>query len=309
MNILFCHPGRALLPELVAYKRYCADRGWATKEVTYCELRKTDFSVVGVVWNIMGWHLPAETYQHLRRNGCLYVKEYASLSVGRFAKLKNIAKSFPYQRADVNVYLNELVYKEYSCVFKKTNVCFRDMAVTRAGIQKTKGPKLYDLVYVGALDDDRDVASFINKLHAKIPGLKTVVVGEPSAAQRALLASNSGVTLVGRVEYEDVGRYIISARAGINYIPDKYPYNIQTSTKFLEYLACGIPVLSNRYEWVSTYKLANSSTLLLVDDASDVEFHSLEKLFSTTVAEDVPLWSDVIDESNVFQTLEGLLSG
>lgn len=45
----------------------------------------------------------------------------------------------------------------------------------------------------------------------------------------------------------------------MNFIPDQYPFNIQTSTKTLEYCASGLGVISNRYYWIENFKFSRSA--------------------------------------------------
>lgn len=51
-----------------------------------------------------------------------------------------------------------------------------------------------------------------------------------------------------------VGNELYSkCRAGLNYTPNIYPFNLQTSTKTLEYLASGLTLISNKYEWIDNF--------------------------------------------------------
>lgn len=77
---------------------------------------------------------------------------------------------------------------------------------------------------------------------------KVIVVGNISQDLVPILSS-ANITLAGRVERKDLPELYRNAKFGLNYTPDIYPFNIQTSTKTLEYLASGLQVISNRYEW------------------------------------------------------------
>ena len=79
---------------------------------------------------------------------------------------------------------------------------------------------------------------------------------------------------------------------GLNYTPDIYPYNIQTSTKTLEYLASGLEVISNRYYWAEDFCLRNN-----------ISFHwynNMEIIFSSIIDNDLSViknyeWNNVLE--------------
>jgi hypothetical protein len=62
---------------------------------------------------------------------------------------------------------------------------------------------------------------------------------------------------------------LVQARAGLNLVPAHRPYTVQTSTKVLEYLAVGLPVVSNRYPWMETLSATPAcSRIHWIDDVS-----------------------------------------
>ncbi len=75
----------------------------------------------------------------------------------------------------------------------------------------------------------------------------------------------------------------------VNYIPDEEPFNAQTPTKFLEYAAMKIPVISTNYFWISEFQERyGGNYFFLKEDLSNMtwdritgfpyEFPNLEKL-------------------------------
>jgi hypothetical protein len=61
---------------------------------------------------------------------------------------------------------------------------------------------------------------------------------------------------MGPVSRDQLPEIYKNARFGLNYTPDIYPYNVQTSTKTLEYLASGLGVISNKYKWSEFFSVS-----------------------------------------------------
>ena len=56
------------------------------------------------------------------------------------------------------------------------------------------------------------------------------------------------------MSYKEVPQIASQAEYAINYIPDKYPYNLQTSTKLLEYVAMNLKIVTTNYKWVNEFE-------------------------------------------------------
>jgi glycosyltransferase involved in cell wall biosynthesis len=74
-------------------------------------------------------------------------------------------------------------------------------------------------------------------------------VGTVDPAVRDLLGGLRNAHRTGRVPQHDVPAQLLRARAGLNLVPRRLPLTQQTSTKAIEYLALGLPVISNDYPW------------------------------------------------------------
>ncbi|MEC8963928.1 MAG: glycosyltransferase [Pseudomonadota bacterium] len=311
MKIIFCHTGRALLPELFAYTKFASLYGISCDVVSYNELSKVSFSEYDILWNFMGRDVSFYDYIKLKKNNCLYIKEFASCSVKPFPKLKNFIKSFSLKKADIEIYLNPLIESEFVKLFSKVPSFYRDMGVSdsffAARELHSSAPKNYDFVYVGAMDDSRRISTELAKLVDKVE-CSVLLVGEPSLSEKSKLKDLPNVTITGRVPYEEVPNLLASAHIGLNIIPDEYPYNIQTSTKLIEYLALGIPVISNSYRWINEFVVQKefSDSISIVDSFSDVNKIMFEELKKSSRSEPVlyqKTWDEVIKESGIFQYL------
>lgn len=309
---MFCHTGRALLPELAAYIEFASLHNIECDVIIYDELEKISFAEYDVLWNFMGRDISFKVYLKLKRNNCLYLKEFASCSVKPFPKIKNVIKSLSLKKADIEVYLNPLVEKQFTRIFSKTPRFYRDMGISDSFFSVNneyhENEKKYDFVYVGAMDDKRRISLEIAKLLDKVDG-NVLLIGEPSPLENSRLRDLPGVTITGRVPYKEVPRLLSSAHIGLNIMPDEYPYNIQTSTKLIEYLALGIPVITSSYTWVNEFVVQEQcrERLVLVDSFSDVTANMITTLKGLNRSETTlhnKNWNTVINNSGIFQHLK-----
>jgi hypothetical protein len=73
------------------------------------------------------------------------------------------------------------------------------------------------------------------------------------------------------VPWDEVPAWLERARYAMNFIPDKEPFNAQTPTKFLEYAAMKIPVISTNNFWISEFQERYSGNyFLLKEDLSNL---------------------------------------
>lgn len=89
------------------------------------------------------------------------------------------------------------------------------------------------------------------------PALKEkslLVLSKDYEPLRDLYNAFPNIIFKGPVPQEEVNRYIRQSSFAINYKPDVAPHNEQTSTKFLEYAACRIPVISTDFSWMRKFQ-------------------------------------------------------
>jgi glycosyltransferase involved in cell wall biosynthesis len=140
--------------------------------------------------------------------------------------------------------------------------------------------------------------------------LTLLLIGEVSDEIYENYRYCENITFTGRVLYEDVPKYASQAVYGINYMPDKYPYNLQTSTKLLEYLSMGLKVITTDYSWVRNFMDVNQIQLVTVT-------HSLEGLDSLIKKDETKSierinfdkykWAHIIQQSGIEGKLLKLL--
>ncbi len=140
--------------------------------------------------------------------------------------------------------MNEFVHRDLS-FSDNIPYIYRDMGVDEALFQSPSENPLYDIVYCGSIAGRNGLIEVLRRLARNY---KVVVVGQVSDLESSLL-KHENITILGRVERKDLPEIYRASRFGLNFTPDIYPYNIQTSTKTLEYLASGLGVISNKYKW------------------------------------------------------------
>lgn len=257
-TVHFVHTGPAYMPELAAYEAHLAALGH------HC-VRHSDPATVpldaDVVWWICG-RVSAHHSHRLRRS--LHVHEYASASVGRAPALKDHLKRWQHPRPDHRIFLNEWV--RHRLGFDDGVPCsLRDMGVPPAFLKATgTQPVDHDLVYLGEMGRLR---AFLPVLQAiSQAGLRLLLIGQLPDDLQGFVQLTQGITCTGRVDQPAVPAQLLRARAGLNLMPDRPPLSQQTSTKVLEYLAVGLPVLSNDYAWARGVATRHPDRVQLIRD-------------------------------------------
>lgn len=257
-TVHFVHSGPAYMPELSAYEAYLAEMG-------HRSVRHSDPATVpldaDVVWWICG-RVSAQHSHRLRRS--LQVHEYASTSVGRWPLLKDRIKRWRHPVPDHRVFLNAWVRSRMGFEDSVPS-SLRDMGVPPAFLQAAPSrPVDHDLVYLGEMSRLR---YFLPALQAiSQAGLKLLLIGQPPADLEGFIRLMPGVTCTGRIAQSQVPEELLRARAGLNLMPDRLPLAMQTATKVLEYLAVGLPVLSNDYPWARAQTAQYPERIRLLHD-------------------------------------------
>lgn len=241
-TVHFVHTGPAYMPELSAYEAHLSVLGHSSQR------HSTPASVpvqADVVWWICG-RVSATHAQRLRHS--LQVHEYASASVGRWPAIKDSIKRWQHPRPQHRIFLNDWVRKRMG-FDDGVPYSLRDMGVPADFLQaQTSAPADHDLVYLGEMSRLR---AFVPALQAiSKSGLTLLLIGQLPGDLADTLKALPGIRCTGRMEQHDVPAQLLRARAGLNLMPNQLPVAMQTSTKVLEYLAVGLPILSNDYPWI-----------------------------------------------------------
>jgi len=241
ITVHFVHGARSYLPELASYQAHIERLGHAVQMHTPAHTVPDD---ARAVWWICG-RVPSDQARRLK--GAVQVHEYASASVAPLAWLKDRVKQWQHPVPDFRVFQSEWVRLRMGFGDNAPGAvpyALRDMGVPDAFLTaQALQPPEFDLVYLGEMSR---LLHFVPLLHTlRQARLSLLLVGDVPSALQARLATLGHIQSTGRVPQDQVPAQLLRARAGLNLMPDVLPLSEQTSTKMLEYLALGLPVISN----------------------------------------------------------------
>lgn len=293
MNIGILINNLSYTPESYAYTNYLRSKGWVVQLDSTLDTNN-DINI---------YYMGIRPFWRKKEGRALEIHEYQSLSTAPYAKLKNLLKKNINNKPAGRIFLNEVVETEFS-FGDKVPFIYRDMGVDDLFFKKDDTQPEFDIVYAGSIDSRVGLIEVILSL-AKM-GFSILIIGILSDVTANRLKKYSQIVLIGKVNYTEVPRFYRLARFGLNFTPDLYPYNIQTSTKTLEYMASGLGVISNRYIWAeSFFKEINYSPIWLED------IHS-KSLYDNRLQLNLDFeqyrWSNILERSNFTNFLETLLS-
>lgn len=274
----------AYTPEAYAYEKYLKELGHQV-QLDYELDPNNDVNI---------YFMGTRPFWKKKEGRAIEIHEYQSLSTPPYAHFKNFAKKIVNKQPNGRVFLNEFVHRDLS-FSDNIPYIYRDMGVDEALFQNPSENPLYDIVYCGSIAGRNGLIEVLRRL---AENYKVVIVGQVSDLESSLL-KHENITLLGRVERKDLPEIYRNCRFGLNFTPNFYPYNIQTSTKTLEYLASGLGVISNRYEWAEYFfkKINYQPFWLSCDTILDItKFENLNS-FNYSVMKDYS-WDKILSHSN-----------
>lgn len=301
-NILIERSGKAFLPVVNAYLKYFNEKEESFR--LYDSSLLTDWKTedFDMVWRFMG----IDAFQKLT---IPVIHEYPSLSTGMFPKLKNKIKQTVNRKPELRVFLNRSV-KEGMNFKDQIEYIYRDMGVDDIFFGVDHSEKKFDCVYVGSMSKERDIHLLLDYFKWKGKNLTLLLIGDVSDEIYGDYRMCENITFTGKLKYEDVPECAAQAVYGMNFMPDKYPYNIQTSTKLLEYLSMGLKVITTDYLWVRNFMDENKIQLVTVNHSLD----GLDSLIKKDKARSIDRahfekykWSHIIQQSGIEEKIIKLL--
>lgn len=256
IKVACVHDSSAYLPELHAYSEYFQKSSSVRFEVvshSYGEVFSPER--YDLIYRFMGFY-PFWSYI-----GVPEIHEYHSLSVPPFAQPKDTIKRYLNRKPVGRVFLNGQVESVLGFSDQVPSVQ-RDMGVHQRFFDAvaTGSAKEFDIVYCGTVAGRQGLLEVLKEcLEAD---LSVLIVGriDDSDWLDRLGSLKRALTVTGAVPYDDVPGWISKARFGLNFIPDVYPFNVQTSTKVLEYCAAGLGVVTNDYEWIRNFETCHHAS-------------------------------------------------
>lgn len=278
--------GKAYNPEAYAYQEYLSKNGFSVQLADENELKKSnDVNIYFMGIRPITINSSVECEIH----------EYHSLSTGMFPRAKDMIKKGFNKKPLGRIFLNEVVEKKMGF---KDDVPFilRDMGVDDALFQEPNARPDFDLIYCGSVIGRKGLLKEIKRLENI--GFSVLIVGHAPADFLYQFGKSNKIEFTGKVARSDLPELYRNARAGINYMPDLYPLNIQTSTKTIEYLASGLTVLSSRYEWANKFFEASDPRCIYLD-----EIESYREIIPHGGGVDDFRWENILFKSGIIAFL------
>lgn len=285
MNIGIGLKKTAYTPEAYAYERYLISKGL---NVQLEQEENLDLNNDVNIY-IMGFR----PFWKKLKGKALEIHEYQSLSTYPMAKLKDLMKKYTNKSPMGRIFLNEIVHKGIN-FNDKVPYIYRDMGVDIELFQKPNDNPMYDIVYSGSIMGRLGLINEITRL-AKI-GFKILIIGEVQKSIIEHFFVYKNIVFTGRVNRYELPELYSKCKAGLNYTPDIYPFNIQTSTKTLEYLASGLTLISNQYEWIDKFskikniEYLNTNNILKIEDLKIIKYNETFEEFE---------WTNILKNSNI----------
>lgn len=303
MKILFKRTDKAFLPEIDAYIKYFNNTEIFNAYDSSKLKNDYDINDFDVIWEFKG-------FGGEKNKKKIIVHEYASLSTGSMPKLKNFIKAKFNPKPDLRVFLNENVKNGFKFA-DGIDYCYRDMGIDERFLNYKIGivDKEYEFVYIGVVSRERGIDKLLEKF-SRNPIGKILLIGNVDDEIYKKYKKYKDIMFTGKVAYLEVPEIASKAIYGINFIPDRYPYNLQTSTKLLEYLALGLKVITTDYKWVRDFEIKYECSFYKIKEHNfELSIRELEK-FNFAVNGFNPqefLWENIIKKSGVEEKLLNLV--
>ena len=251
-----------------------------------------------VEWMIMG-------HDRTPLGSALRIHEYPSSSTPPFASWKNLAKRYISVAPHFRIFLNKTVHDRLN--FRdKIPYGYRDIGIYPPEPSLYHTEKKYDFIYIGSCEANRQLNRLLDAFAVTpMSAYQLLILSKDYAYLKEHYSRFRNIRFAGPVAQGMVSQYLQQARYGINYMPDKPPFNEQTSTKLLEYLREGMPVITTRYQWMEDFAHRYGGSYFYIDERQPR--FSLEELeafsFSSPDLSDW-YWEKRINESGVIDFLQ-----
>ncbi len=296
MTIAFVHPHIAFLPEIDTYQIFFSTFSIKTIVVRPEEIKNID---ADVEWHFMGTDFS-------KKKKAIKIHEYASASISPFGKGKNIAKKILNIAPDYRLFLNKYVEEKFA--FKDgIPHGYRDMGIDDSFFKPIKNVKKeFDFIYVGSMSKERKIEKLLNCFtNGNLKEHSLLILSNNYKEIKNKLKPYQNIFFAGPVKHDEVKNYIEKSRFALNFILDEEPFNQQTSTKFLEYVALKIPVISTGYAWVKSFQQKYGGNYFYVaNDLSNLSWKNISGFDYSFPELQEWTWEKQIRSSGVLEFLQ-----
>ncbi len=171
--------------------------------------------------------------------------------------------------------------------------------------------KQYDFIYTGSVSADMQMEKLLRVFATGALRQHSLLLLSREYGQLARKFSPyTNIIFRGPVPQAEVNSYLQQARFCINYKPVVEPHSHQTSTKFIEYLAAGIPVITTDSPWVRDFRQQyGGSFFFLEEDLSNFTWENVQGFAYSSPGLSEWAWEKQIRRSGVLEFLESKIAG
>jgi glycosyltransferase involved in cell wall biosynthesis len=247
MKIAFIHPHKAFLPEIQAYIAFFQSLGIQANSIYP---NQVDAFRPDIAWHFMGSH-----FKKMNSSELIF-HEYASASVPPARGIKDKMKFLLNVKPDFRLFLNEFVKNQYGF---RDNIPFgfRDMGINEEIFRPDpeKKYKKYDFVFSGSMSRSSNMHKLLDQFaEGRMKNKNMLILSTAYEEIRRKYNAYQNIMFKGPLTQQEVADHLRQSSFAINYAPLSEPYLHQTSTKMLEYLACGVPVISVDSPWLRSFQ-------------------------------------------------------
>ncbi len=279
---------KSYLPEIIAYRNYFIKKNI---KVIISE-NELSLKNCDIIIMFCGFFL------RKKLKNKFYIHDYSSLSTPPFCDIKDfIKKNFNF-KPDLRIFNSKFIKKHMNYNDKVPHI-IRSQGVLKNFFQKRLKKFNYDFLYTGSIETRKGLDKIFFK-YLKL-GFSILVIGNVSDDYKMKFSNFSKIKFLGPKKYVHMHKYYKMCKYGLNYIPDEFPYNAQYSTKFLEYSASKLNIVSNKTVFMKEiskkYKIKNvyDEDINSAHDLKNAKFQHL-KLHNYE-------WGEVIKKSGILKKI------
>lgn len=254
----------------------------------------------------MEWHLLG--YDHFpKASNRIKIHDYGSVSIPPLARLKDWVKQSITVAPDLRIVANAFIAHQLGFTDKGPTLIVRNNGVDPQLLQPptTIDPKANRFLYVGSMIPQRQLAPFLQHFATHLTTCELHLVGTPSNQLYQQFHSYPNIVFIGKKNYWEMASLLQQASFGVNYIPDRYPFNQQISTKLLEYCAANLKIITTNYDWVRQFEQANGGHFFkLASDCSNLTLDQIQTFDFKTPKANISSWDEVIESSGIWRFIQ-----
>ena len=279
---------KSYLPEIIAYKNYFIENNIKVK-ISDQELSLKNCDIIII---FCGFFLKKKLKNKF------YIHDYSSLSTPPLCKVKDLIKKHFNYKPDLRIFNSKLI-KNFMNYNDKVPCVIRSQGVLKTFFQKRPKEFSYDFLYTGSIEARKGLEKIFFK-YLKL-GFSILVIGNVSNSYKMRFSNFAKIKFLGPKKYIQIHKYYKICKYGLNYIPDEFPYNAQYSTKFLEYSASKLNIISNKTVFMKEiskkYKIKNiyDEDIHTAQDLKNAQFQYISMLNYE--------WNVVLQKSGILKKL------